>query len=233
VQQRQQARGHPEADHEDREALQLVAHRVPAAADPERESRVGGGVGDRGQHERGRVRPQRRQHDPQQQVQDGVRHGRERADHGEQRDLRPQRAGRARRGGGAGAFQAPAHLGQRHGATQHRPAQPGDPADVVPGGAPDVDAAVGVVHPVDRHLVDPQPRALGEHQQLGVEEPAGVLHQGQQLVRHVGADRLEAGNGGPAGMRGPGERGGGMGGGVPGGAGVPPGQVAPRAPGQG
>ena len=37
-----------------------------------------------------------------------------------------------------------------------------------------VDARVGVVDPVDRHLVDAQPAALGEHEQLGVEEPAVV-----------------------------------------------------------
>ena len=71
------------------------------------------------------------------------------------------------------------------------PAQADAPAQVVQGGADDVDAAVRVVEPVDRHLVDPQPAALGEHEQLGVEEPAGVLHQRQQLARDVRADRLE------------------------------------------
>ena len=48
-------------------------------------------------------------------------------------------------------------------------------------GRDDVHPAVGVVDPVDRHLVDPQPGPLGQHQQLGVEEPAGVLDQRQQL----------------------------------------------------
>ena len=41
-------------------------------------------------------------------------------------------------------------------------------------GAHDVDARVGVVDPVDRHLVDAQAAPLGEHEQLGVEEPAVV-----------------------------------------------------------
>ena len=49
----------------------------------------------------------------------------------------------------------------------------------------------GVVGPVHRDLVDAQPGPLGEHEQLGVEEPAPVLHKRQQLPRLVGADRLE------------------------------------------
>jgi hypothetical protein len=40
--------------------------------------------------------------------------------------------------------------------------------------------------------VDPQAGPLGEHQQLGVEEPAAVLHQRQQARGDVLADRLEA-----------------------------------------
>ena len=70
--------------------------------------------------------------------------------------------------------------------------QPGDPAQVGHRGGDDVDAAVRVVDPVDRHLVDAQPGALGEDEQLGVEEPAGVLDERQQLAGDVGADRLEA-----------------------------------------
>ena len=54
-------------------------------------------------------------------------------------------------------------------------AQPGDPAQVLERGADDVDARVGVVDPVDRHLVDAQAGALGEDQELGVEEPGLVL----------------------------------------------------------
>ena len=46
----------------------------------------------------------------------------------------------------------------------------------------DVDARVGVVDPVDRHLVDAQAAALGEHEQLGVEEPAVVADVVEQAV---------------------------------------------------
>ena len=70
--------------------------------------------------------------------------------------------------------------------------QPRDALEVVDRGADDVDARVGVVDPVDRHLVDPQPAALGEHEQLGVEEPAVVADVGEQAVERVAADRLEA-----------------------------------------
>ena len=54
-----------------------------------------------------------------------------------------------------------------------------------------VDAAVGVVDPVDRHLVDAQAVALREEQQLGVEEPAVVLDRGQESPRDARPHRLE------------------------------------------
>ena len=40
--------------------------------------------------------------------------------------------------------------------------------------------------------MDAKSAALGEHEQLGVEEPAVVLHEGQQLSSAIGADRLKA-----------------------------------------
>jgi len=40
--------------------------------------------------------------------------------------------------------------------------------------------------------VDPKPLALGQHEQLGVEEPPVVAHAGQKLACDVGAHRLEA-----------------------------------------
>ena len=55
-----------------------------------------------------------------------------------------------------------------------------------------LDPGVGVLDPVDGHLVDAQPVALGQHQQLGVEEPAVVLNHRQQQPGHVGPQRLEA-----------------------------------------
>ena len=52
-------------------------------------------------------------------------------------------------------------------------------------------ARVRVVDPIDRHLGDPQPVALGEDQQLGVEEPVVVLDRGQERPGHVAAEGLE------------------------------------------
>ena len=70
--------------------------------------------------------------------------------------------------------------------------QPRDALEVGDRGADDVHARVGIVDPVDRHLVDAQPAPLREHQQLGVEEPALVLDVVDQRVEHVAADGLEA-----------------------------------------
>ena len=56
----------------------------------------------------------------------------------------------------------------------------------------DVDPAVRVVDPVDRHLVDPQAGPLGQHQQFGVEEPAGVnCTSGSRWCATSASDRLE------------------------------------------
>ena len=118
------------------------------------------------------------------------------------------RDGRDRQGKGVGsrASRAPRAAGGRAGHTRastrarpRRSAPPGapqQPRDARAGrrarSCDDVDARVGVVDPVDRHLVDAQAVALGQHEQLGVEEPALVLDSRQQLARDVGADRLEA-----------------------------------------
>ena len=71
------------------------------------------------------------------------------------------------------------------------PQHPERPAQVVDGSAPDVDPAVGVVDPVDRHLVDAQPVVLGEQQQLRVEEPVVVLDERQQRAGDIGTQGLE------------------------------------------
>ena len=84
-----------------------------------------------------------------------------------------------------------AQVGQRQLTRCECSPEAGDPAKVGDRGLHDVDPAVGIVDPVDRHLVDAQPGALGEHQQLGVEEPGLVLDQRQQLAGGVGPDRLE------------------------------------------
>ena len=74
----------------------------------------------------------------------------------------------------------------------HQPAaQPRDAVQVRQGGGHDVDPGVGVVDPVHRDLVDAQASPFGQHEQLGVEEPAGVLGERQQRPRLVVPDRLE------------------------------------------
>src|SRR5207302_8962969 len=52
--------------------------------------------------------------------------------------------------------------------------------------------AVLVIDPVDRELGDAEAVALGQQEQLGVEEPAVVLHLGKQSAGHDSPDRLEA-----------------------------------------
>ena len=89
--------------------------------------------------------------------------------------------------------------------TRRGPSQPGDldrsprqPAaephhatQVSERGGHHVDPRVEVIDPVDRDLVDAQPGPLGQHQQFGVEEPAGVLGKWQQRPRLPAPDRLE------------------------------------------
>ena len=42
------------------------------------------------------------------------------------------------------------------------------------------------------NLVDAHAHSLGAHEQLGVEEPASILDERQQLPRSIRADRLES-----------------------------------------
>jgi hypothetical protein len=68
-----------------------------------------------------------------------------------------------------------------------------DNAGQVSAGRPDdVDAGVGIVDPVHGHLMDAQADPVGEVQQLGVEEPAVVLHEREHAIGDVRADGLEA-----------------------------------------
>ena len=75
-----------------------------------------------------------------------------------------------------------AQFADRQVAAQQRAGQPGDAAQIGHRGRHDVDAAVRIVDPVDRHLGDAQPAALGQHQQFGVEEPRRVAHVRQQRL---------------------------------------------------
>jgi hypothetical protein len=70
--------------------------------------------------------------------------------------------------------------------------QAGHAPQVVPGRAHDVHPRVGIVDPIHRHLVDAQPAPLGQHEQLGVEEPALVAHVADEGPQGAGAHRLEA-----------------------------------------
>ena len=56
-----------------------------------------------------------------------------------------------------------------------RPGETPHALEVFDGGGDDVDPGVRVVDPVDGHLGDAEPVALGEDEQLGVEEPVVVL----------------------------------------------------------
>ena len=66
-----------------------------------------------------------------------------------------------------------------------------DAPQVVAGGAQHVDPAVGVVDPVDRHLVDAVAVPLGQHEEFGVEEPVVVGDERHQAAGHLGPGRLE------------------------------------------
>jgi hypothetical protein len=71
--------------------------------------------------------------------------------------------------------------------------QPRDAPQVLQRRPHDLHPRVGIVDPVDRDLVDAQPAPLGEHQHLGVEEPAVVAHGVEQPgPQRVDTSGLEA-----------------------------------------
>ena len=116
------------------------------------------------------------------------------ADHRETHQLgdeagAPRRV-RAARSGGDG--RAVGRGGHREPSSRQHAGQAGHALQVGDGRRPDVDARVGVVDPVDGHLVDAHAGAFGEEQQLRVEEPSGVLDEREQRPGPVGTDRLEA-----------------------------------------
>ena len=159
-----------------------------AVGQAEGDAGVGRGVdqggGEQGDQVGGLGREVLAQPDEQHDVGDGAEH----PDRGEPHHLSDQPDRRVHRGLGLGLL---AQGRQREPARRERPADPPHALEVGDGGGDDVDPRVGVVDPVDGHLVDAQPGPLGQHQQLGVEEPAGVLHQREQGPRPVGPDGLE------------------------------------------
>ena len=76
-----------------------------------------------------------------------------------------------------------------HPAGSQAATDPGNALEIADGCGHDVHPGVGVVDPVDRHLVDAQPGTFGEHEHLGVEEPPGVLDQWAATAarRHPGS----------------------------------------------
>ena len=81
---------------------------------------------------------------------------------------------------------------QRKRAGGERAPESRDAAQIGKRGSHDIHAAVRIVDPVDRHLGDPQSAALGQHEQLGVEEPVVVVDVRQQRAGAYGAHGLEA-----------------------------------------
>ena len=79
-----------------------------------------------------------------------------------------------RLGGGAGARARARRSGRRRSRGEPRARRADRPRAV----GDDVDAGVGIVDPVHRHLVDAQARALGQHEQFRVEEPAASSTSG-------------------------------------------------------
>src|SRR5207253_4208277 len=76
-------------------------------------------------------------------------------------------------------------------AAPERAAQAPEPGQVARDRRHELDARVEVLDPVDGHLVDPHAVPLGEEQQLGVEEPAVVGDEWQEVPGGVGPERLE------------------------------------------
>ena len=191
--QRQRTRRQAQPEPEDEQTLELVPAGALASADTEGEPPVGRGVDDAGDEQRDDVRRDRAHHPAEQQEQQQVRERARHADRREPDELarhrgRHPRDGRSQRG----AAELGAQFGDRQCTRPEGAPDAPDAAQVGQGGGDDVDPGVGVVDPVHRHLVDPQAGALGQHQHLGVEEPAGVLDQRQEPLRDVGADGLEA-----------------------------------------
>src|SRR5581483_3000216 len=67
-----------------------------------------------------------------------------------------------------------------------------DAPQVAEGGGQEVDPGIRILDPVNRHLMYSHMPALCSHQELGVEKPRVISDQGQEVLRHVGADRLES-----------------------------------------
>ena len=83
------------------------------------------------------------------------------------------------------------------------PPQAPDALQVLPRRADEPDPRIGILDPIDRNFVDPQPVPLRQHQELSVKEPTVVLDHWDQQVGRRRAQRLETALGvGDAGAQG-------------------------------
>ncbi|CAH0327062.1 hypothetical protein SRABI128_05740 [Microbacterium sp. Bi128] len=175
----------------------MVASRLAAALDAEREAPVGRSVGHGGGEQREEV-CQLRVHEPAAEQEDRqVGQGGGHPDAAEADELSEEAsAGALFLGPGGGrqrsAGQGRAQVGNRDPARDQVPAQPCHAAQVREGRLDDVHAGIRVVGPVHRDFVDAQAALFCQDQQLGVEEPGVVQRVGKQLPGHVRPDRLEA-----------------------------------------
>jgi hypothetical protein len=188
VQQPQRRRGQAPPDGEGDQSAQLMAGPVLRTSHAERDPAVEGGVGHGRDQQREHVGELRVHRVAQSHVEQGIGQRAQRPDSAEAhhpgRERSPRVGDRRTAEGRAQGFQVDPPAAEVL-------VQPGDPAQVIGHGLRDRDSRIEVVHPVHRDLVDPQAGPFGQHEQLGVEEPAGVLDQRQQLGRHVRTDRLE------------------------------------------
>ena len=180
----QDERRDDETDQVDRTGAEVVARTAQAPAAPEREPTIGPGVDGHGRRHGDDVREHRAERFAEGQEQPGGDRGADRSDQSEDHELATHLVGElgAPVGGTVDAS----------GAAEEPPRHAGHAGQVPPGRLCDPDAAVGIVDPVDGHLVDAQPVVLGDEQQLGVEEPLVVVDLGQEGRRGIGSQGLEA-----------------------------------------
>ena len=153
VQDPQRSTGQRQPDQEGDQSAGVVLQRPAAAADPERQSAVRGRVGHGGHHQRDQVGRLSPADLSQSQVEHEVRERAEHADAAEADQLAEQPSwdpGNGGRNGGV-AVQFGPQPGDRDAAGGEAPDQPRHSGQVLLRGGDDVDPAVRVVGPVNRH----------------------------------------------------------------------------------
>ena len=153
MQYRERAAGHQQREAEDRQTLQLVLTRARGPSDAESEGTVGRCVQYRGDEQSGEVRGLCPDHGMQHQIQQCVGHGARDTDDAESHQLADHSVRYT------GHERLPSQASTQFGDGEHsgRKSTTDAPASlqILDGGIEEVDAAVGVVDPIDRHLVNP------------------------------------------------------------------------------